>query len=484
MPDAQANGLDGHAARIRMFRLGIGDCFLLTFAEDRLERHVLIDCGILQGSPNAGPKLKAVAESIREATGNHLDLLVATHEHWDHVAGFLAAADVFDAMKIDQIWVAWTEDPSDAAAISLKRDRRLRLEAIHLALAALARSDDDGARACGHAIADVMGFYGGPSAAATVLAFSERTGEAMRKVTERQDGAAPVYCRPGDARIPWQESLLKVYVLGPPRDEKSLQNLRGKAETDLYRLSGADGLYAAALTHSLAAADRDDNGTSMGDRSFPFHPTLLWKKKDIGGDPTLSFLDGIYDDGANDWRRIDSDWLLSSARLALQLDDATNNTSLVLAFELADGRVLLFPADAQIGSWRSWLSVAFKPAAAGEAPVTPRDLLQRTVFYKVGHHGSENATRKEDGLEAMTDRRLVVAIPVDQDLASGKHWRMPAEPLLKRLAERAHGRVLRADAAWQLPDATPPEGVPQAEWDRFRAAVRVDAAGMFVDYLL
>jgi hypothetical protein len=475
--------LDGYGARIRMFRLGIGDCFLLTFAEAGQERHVLIDCGILQGSPNAKARLKAVAESIRDATSNHLDLLVATHEHWDHVAGFLEAADIFDAMTIDQIWVAWTEDPSDSAASRLKQDRRLRLEAIHLAVAALARSDDDDAREYGRAIAGVMGFYGGPSETATILAFSERTEEAMRKVTERRDGATPVYCRPGDVRAPWKESALKVYVLGPPRDERYLNNLRSQAKTDLYRLSVADGLYAAALIQFVAAGGDRDN-IHMDDRSFPFHPSLRWTKEEIGAGSEVKPLDKVYSDEANAWRRIDTDWLLSSARLALQLNDATNNTSLVLAFELADGRVLLFPADAQIGSWKSWLSVAFKPAGEAQAPVTPRDLLQRTVFYKVGHHGSENATRKEEGLEAMTDRRLVAAIPVDQEFASTRRWRMPAAPLLKRLTERARGRVLRADAAWQPPDAAPSEGVPSIEWERFRAAVRADPGGMFVDYLL
>ena len=41
--------------------------------------------------------------------------------------------------------------------------------------------------------------------------------------------------------------------------------------------------------------------------------------------------------------------------LALQLDSVTNNTSLVLAIErIADGKVLLFPADAQEGNWLSW----------------------------------------------------------------------------------------------------------------------------------
>jgi hypothetical protein len=44
-----------------------------------------------------------------------------------------------------------------------------------------------------------------------------------------------------------------------------------------------------------------------------------------------------------------------AGRLALQLDSDTNNTSLVLAFELGkSGRVLLFPGDAQVGNWLSW----------------------------------------------------------------------------------------------------------------------------------
>ena len=55
------------------------------------------------------------------------------------------------------------------------------------------------------------------------------------------------------------------------------------------------------------------------------------------------------------WRRVDEDWLHVATDLALQLDSATNNTSLVLAIErIADGKVLLFPADAQEGNWLSW----------------------------------------------------------------------------------------------------------------------------------
>ena len=52
---------------------------------------------------------------------------------------------------------------------------------------------------------------------------------------------------------------------------------------------------------------------------------------------------------------MDGEWLDIATDLALQLDSATNNTSLVLAIErIADGKVLLFPGDAQQGNWRSW----------------------------------------------------------------------------------------------------------------------------------
>src|SRR5207248_1329999 len=91
-----------------------------------------------------------------------------------------------------------------------------------------------------------------------------------------------------------------------------------------------------------------------------------------------------------DWRRIDKDWLSSAELLALDMNDYTNNASLVLAFELGKGgKVLLFAADAQRGNWASW---GKKDWADGKRRVTARDLLARTVLYKVGHHGSHNAT--------------------------------------------------------------------------------------------
>ena len=57
--------------------------------------------------------MRQVAEHILESTGGRLDVLVATHEHWDHLSGFEQARELFDESKVGQVWVAWTEDPED-----------------------------------------------------------------------------------------------------------------------------------------------------------------------------------------------------------------------------------------------------------------------------------------------------------------------------------------------------------------------------------
>ena len=141
------------------------------------------------------------------------------------------------------------------------------------------------------------------------------------------------------------------------------------------------------------------------------------------------------------------DWLGVSADLAMQLDDRTNNTSLVLAFEFVDTRrVLLFAADAQVGNWLSWQDLRW---TVDDQAVTGPDLLARTVYYKVGHHGSHNATLKAKGLELMASPDLAAFIPTNEADAKKVGWgEMPFKGILEELEQRAGGRVVRADDPW------------------------------------
>ena len=141
--------------------------------------------------------------------------------------------------------------------------------------------------------------------------------------------------------------------------------------------------------------------------------------------------------------------------LALNLDNYTNNTCLAFAIEfIGSKKVLLFPGDAQFANWISWQKLSWKipDGRGGKEEVKTEDLLKRTVLYKVGHHGSHNATLKTNGLEMMSNPDLVAMIPVDRKKAKSKTsktnphgWEMPEKNLFVRLKERTRGRVVLAD---------------------------------------
>jgi hypothetical protein len=168
-------------------------------------------------------------------------------------------------------------------------------------------------------------------------------------------------------------------------------------------------------------------------------------------------------------------------QFALQLDGAINNTSLVLAIELeGSGSVLLFPGDAQVGSWLSWHEHQWKVKRGDKTEtVTAEDLLKNTVLYKVSHHGSHNATVKDKGLELMTHSDLVAMIPEKEKSYNGILY----QPLIETLRKRCKGRVLiSADAKFPPEDLVkklPPE-LSAAEWKAFKADLTVER--LYVEY--
>jgi hypothetical protein len=134
--------------------------------------------------------------------------------------------------------------------------------------------------------------------------------------------------------------------------------------------------------------------------------------------------------------RMNAEELLSIVRI---LDEAMNNTSLILLFEVG-GKLLLFPGDAQIENWRYALQDAPDAAAA-------RTRLAGVHVYKVGHHGSLNATPRKllwenfSRLDAPVDADRMVTL---LSTRTGKHGatargtEVPRNTLLKELTDRTH----------------------------------------------
>nr|WP_137827989.1 MBL fold metallo-hydrolase [Methylobacterium sp. L1A1] len=412
-------------AKVWAYRQGLGDCFLLAFprekpgADGRTQVFILIDCGVVLGTPDAAARMREVVRDIRQKIGptNHLDVLVVTHEHWDHLSGFLQAEDDFDGLAVGEVWLGWTENPQDPQASALAASRAKALGALRLAAAGVRLAGDGGAA---DDIENILGFFGAAKGGTTRDALG---------VVRRLGGSNVVYREPGEAPIALPDvSGVRVFVLGPPRDERLLKR------TD-PRHDDHEG-YGLALDLFLEATGDEKASWSPFD---PMRQIPMPVAREIGFFKTRYWEAGKVDEG---WRRIDNAWMGDPTEFALRLDNLTNNTSLVLAFELPDGDVLLFVADAQAGNWLSWQSVNW---TSDSGDVSGPDLLRRAIFYKVGHHGSHNATLKEGGLEIM-ERLQLAYIPVDHDIALKKRWtRMPLQEIVERLEELIPGRVLRAD---------------------------------------
>ncbi len=482
----------GHTpVRVRMYRTGLGDCFLITFDPDGKPVHMLIDCGSL-GSTTTGKKLSDAVADIRKVTGDHLHLVIATHEHQDHVCGFRNVNQEFLKIKVDDVWMAWTENPKDELAKKIKRYENDLGQALAAAAAALTgKGANEQDRQMGLAVHSLLDFAGDPGAlGAAADKFAETIDEAMTFVRTGM-GAKTRYLKPGTAIEDWLPNF-RFYVLGPPRSLDKIQDLGEHGSPDIY------GLRAGAIfqTTDPASHAQPDESEMPFDRRFRY----------AEADERISTGLASYFRNEDAWRRVDRDWLHSAADLALQLDNLTNNTSLVLAIErIGDGKVLLFPADAQEGNWLSWHDAETKFTVRDGTRKTAEDLLNATVFYKVGHHGSHNATASRKGLELMTSHdELVAFIPVDRRLALGRNpkgsWRMPAPALYPQLLEKCQGRVVRADLGWADDAKNAADKVTEAElvnpttapkWPAWRANqkkaeadARVRIEDLFIDYRL
>jgi len=479
--------------KVRMYRQGLGDCFLLAFrVANGGARYMLIDCGLFLGSPDSARRMNDIARNLHLATGGkvdaqgkvsqpgHLHTVVATHEHWDHLSGFLQAKDLFDSLKIDEVWVAWTEDPLNELARDLRKKRHASLAALQVAVQRLASTDNEQA----NRIRQVLDFFGAAKHGAS------DTAAALDYLLGRVE--SPRYLHPGQAPIEMQGvEGVRVFVLGPPEDRKLLlRSDPSKSHSEVYEKElalGLDTAFYAAVDFGSVEDQLTLDQKDQLELSYPFDPHLRLSQAAARAGACNGFFRRHYGfdkekgEQAPAWRRVDDDWLNTAGTLALKLDSDTNNTSVALAIELMEsGRVLLFPGDAQVGNWLSWQSLSWH--LPGENEVTASDLLKRTVFYKVGHHASHNATLREKGLELMESADLVAMIPVHEKFAREvKHWDMPFEPLLKTLSRKTKDRVMRVDqGAPLLKKKQKPSSLSSKEWKDFQKnAVETD---LYVEY--
>jgi glyoxylase-like metal-dependent hydrolase (beta-lactamase superfamily II) len=157
----------GYRAKVRMYRQGLGDCFLISLPRtDGGNRpfYVMIDCGVVLGTSDPRTIMTQVMDNIVAVTGGEIDLLIATHEHWDHLSGFVQAKESFDKLTVRQVWLAWAENPDDQLTQKLKKEKGQALAALRMGLSQMQLAgDSDGATE----LNGILEFFGVAKGAAT-----------------------------------------------------------------------------------------------------------------------------------------------------------------------------------------------------------------------------------------------------------------------------------------------------------------------------
>ncbi len=122
--------------------------------------------------------------------------------------------------------------------------------------------------------------------------------------------------------------------------------------------------------------------------------------------------------------------------------------------------------------------------------MTVRDLLARTVLYKVGHHGSHNATlvgKPEDdyanlswmglGQSAGEFTSMITAVNQWAMTKNNPPWRHPLPAIRKALDDKCKGRVFQTDTPPEKPD-----DLAVAEWTQFTERTTID--DLYFEYVI
>ncbi|MBN1360460.1 MAG: hypothetical protein JW993_07705 [Sedimentisphaerales bacterium] len=394
---------------VAMYDVGFGDCFLLTFdyANDG-KRHLLIDCG---STSVKKAHLSRVVDQLAEDCQGHLDAIVATHRHKDHISAFgLKGLDAkLEALEPEVVIQPWTEHPEAA---------RGALEAPGVfTQAAVARmlSLDATQQFAQHLVDSPLRVLAAASPTTRrqlerIAALSIPNTSAIKCLTRM--GKRHAYVHAGaDCGLSDLLPGVRVSVLGPPtlRQSEGIRTQKKWDEDEFWKLYADVARMSAANT----AAARGRSAL------FPQVPT-----DSIARAP--SYVKWVI-------RQLDAAQLHNVKRIVRALDDALNNTSVVLLFEAGD-KVLLFPGDAQLENWQY---------ALADADLKAR--LRKTSVYKVGHHGSTNATPQS--LWALFRRRRSRRNPLTSLLSTekGHHSQVPRESLVEALQTET---VLHNTESW------------------------------------
>ena len=375
-----------------MYNVGFGDAFLLWLPTPAGTRTMLVDCG--QHLGGIANRMNAVLDDLIAAVTvdgvPRIDVVVATHRHFDHVSGFDSAK--WKDVRVGEVWLPWTEKRGDLAADRIRQSQKR----IAAALRARFGTADT------HIGWLALNSFGNAGAERTLL--QGFAGAPERRYLPARERAQRTFTTP---LLPG----VTVHALGPSFDPDVIATLEPDQE-QVFRL--------------LSLVGADDPSPADATTAAPPSAPLFARRHVMDA---AAFAAGYRDLAAHaESVRVTKAAAEDLLQAASGVEDAINGTSLMLVFEIGD-QCLLFAGDSEWGTWSKAL------ADAGW-----RELLGRTTVYKVSHHGSYNGTPK-----GFVDDLLA---PGATSLMSFRHvekWpSIPRESLVEALAGKQR-TLIRSD---------------------------------------
>ena len=381
-----------------MYNVGFGDAFLLLFPGKDRPRRVLIDCGMHSMGPGPRKMKEVVKQIVADTTDDdkksRIDVVVGTHRHQDHVSGF--SQSLWSKVEVGEVWMPWTEHPTDREATRIREAQSSRAQSLTMALNRLGADES--------LVALAQNSLTNRAAMRTLHdGFSGKPLRRFLPTRQRNSRSFETRVLPG----------VKIHVLGPSREDDVIRDMNPeKNESYLQFL----------MTRASPA----------GQRLRPFRSewgiSLTNYRKTYSH---LEFTERLRKELANVGSGTEFD-------LVTKLEKAVNGTSLLLMFVIGRAH-LLFPGDAQWGTWK-----------AAMADPEWQELLSKTAFYKIGHHGSHNATPR-----SFVEKHLSNKFCGMVSTRGTKKWTdIPRVPLLEALRKKSN-KIVRSD----LPDVPDFAGV-------------------------
>jgi hypothetical protein len=326
---------------VRAYNVEVGDCFYCRIPKGRKvgntvdDFHMLVDCGSLGGMARLKDALTNLQTLLPDAGGGkkRLDLVVATHEHKDHIAGF--DPGLFTNIKLEAIWMNAAMDPQHPQAENALRLHRAATTAMrNIAALNMPLSPE---------LDELVALYGIDNDGAM---------QALRQTLPNTNNIAPKYVHagmtPAQLGLPLHNATIQ--VLGPERDIDGFY-LGEEFDETLHAIIATGAVFGAGAR-----------------RAGPVYPTNI---------------------SQFDFRHLQSRMLSTAFAFAELSSTVTNNTSVVLLIEWK-GKRLLFVGDAE---WDTKFKAGKANGAWNVMWHERKSKLNSPIdFLKIGHHGSENAT--------------------------------------------------------------------------------------------